>query len=124
MHILVKCWLPVVLWAAFIFYLSSISDLRSAFPDTWDFVFRKIAHVTEYAILAALVLRALKAHKVKRAFLLTLIIIIVYAISDEFHQSFVPGRVGSWEDVVIDVMGGFIAIFTISKWFESKKSRT
>ena len=91
-------WAPVVAWAALIFALSSISDLSSGL-GWWDLVLRKLAHATEYAILGALLLRALRRPGWAVA------LGIAYAISDEIHQSFVPGRQGSSLDVLIDSAG-------------------
>jgi VanZ family protein len=91
-------WLPVVAWAAVIFALSSIPHLSSGL-GTWDYVLRKCAHVTEYAILGALLLRAVGREV--PAFLAAL----AYAASDEFHQHFVRGRHASPVDVAIDAAG-------------------
>ena len=55
----ISLWLPVVAWAALIFSLSAIPSLSSGL-GTWDYVLRKCAHVTEYAVLAAFLLRALE----------------------------------------------------------------
>jgi VanZ like family len=94
----VALWLPVVLWAGMIFALSSVPDLGTGLGG-WDLVLRKLAHAGEYAVLGALLLRALGRPWV--AFGLG----IAYAISDEIHQSFVPGRLGSPLDVAIDAVG-------------------
>jgi VanZ family protein len=91
-------WLPVVGWAAVIFAFSSIPHLSSGL-GTWDYVLRKCAHVTEYAIFGALLLRALGREV--PAFLIGL----AYAASDEFHQHFVRGRHASPVDVAIDAVG-------------------
>src|SRR5437899_12463425 len=91
-------WLPVVAWAAVIFTLSSIPHLSSGL-GTWDTVLRKGAHVTEYAILGALLLRALGREL--PAFLAAL----AYAASDELHQHFVRGRHSSGVDVAIAAAG-------------------
>ena len=91
-------WVPVVLWAAVIFTLSSIPHLSSGL-GTWDYVLRKGAHVTEYAILGALLLRALEREV--PAFALG----VLYAVSDELHQAFVRGRHSSPIDVAIDSVG-------------------
>jgi VanZ family protein len=91
-------WLPVVAWAALIFVLSSVPHLSSGL-GTWDYVLRKCAHMTEYAILGALLLRALGREG--PAFLAAL----AYAASDELHQHFVAGRHGSPVDVAIDAIG-------------------
>jgi VanZ family protein len=91
-------WLPVFAWAALIFTLSSVPDLGTGL-GTWDLVLRKLAHMTEYAILAALLLRALR--RAAPAALLA----IAYAASDELHQHFVSGRHASPVDVAIDAVG-------------------
>jgi VanZ family protein len=91
-------WLPVVAWAALIFALSSIPDLGTGLGG-WDLVLRKVAHAGEYAVLGALLLRATARPGV--AFALG----VLYAISDEVHQSFVQGREGSPLDVALDSVG-------------------
>src|SRR5262245_53710141 len=78
-------WLPVIAWAALIFALSSIPSLNSGL-GTWDEVLRKCAHVTEYAILGFLLLRAIGRE------LPALLVGIAYAATDEIHQHFVAGR--------------------------------
>ena len=91
-------WVPVVLWAGVIFALSSIPNLGTGL-GTWDYVLRKGAHMTEYALLAALLLRALEREV--PAFLAAL----AYAASDELHQHFVRGRHAAPVDVAIDAVG-------------------
>ena len=91
-------WLPVFAWAAVIFAFSSIPSLSSGLGE-WDTVLRKGAHVTEYAILGALLYRALGVEA------LALAIGIAYAATDELHQHFVPGRHASPIDVAIDAVG-------------------
>jgi VanZ family protein len=91
-------WGPVVVWAAVIFGLSSIPSLSSGL-GTWDEVLRKGAHLTEYAVLGGLLLRALGRE------LPALLIGIVYAGTDELHQHFVHGRHPSPFDVAFDACG-------------------
>ncbi|MEP6910593.1 MAG: VanZ family protein [Actinomycetota bacterium] len=91
-------WLPVIAWAAVIFALSSIPNLSTGL-GLWDTILRKGAHTAEYAILGALLLRALGRNS------LALAAGVVYAASDEFHQHFVRGRHGSPIDVAIDTVG-------------------
>jgi VanZ family protein len=98
-----RSWLPVLVWAGLIFALSSTPDLGTGLGG-WDLVLRKVAHVAEYAILGALLLRA--TDRTGLAFALG----TLYAVSDEFHQSFVSGRVGSPLDVAIDALGLAIGI--------------
>ena len=93
-----RLWMPVVLWAAVIFAFSSVSDLGTGL-GTWDLVLRKLAHAAEFAVLGGLLLRALRDERAALA------AGIAYAVSDELHQHFVPGRVGSPLDVAIDSVG-------------------
>ena len=106
-------WAPVFVWAGFIYFLSSIPHLNSGLGK-WDFVLRKGAHVFEYTVLTTLLLRAFKRtwHEWtwRRAWITAAIIAVLYALSDEFHQSFVPGRGPSVHDVLIDSVGVIIAI--------------
>ena len=93
-----RLWLPVVAWAALIFALSSVPDLGTGLGG-WDLLLRKLAHAAEYAVLGALLLRATGRRGL--AFALG----GLYAISDELHQMFVPGRMGRPLDVAIDALG-------------------
>ena len=97
-------WIPVVLWAGVIFALSSIPSLGTGL-GTWDYVLRKGAHMTEYALLAALLMRALNREVF--AFLAAL----AYAASDELHQHFVHGRHAAPVDVAIDAVGILVGLF-------------
>jgi VanZ family protein len=93
-----KLWGPVIVWAGLIFALSSIPALNSGL-GTWDEVLRKCAHVTEYAILGFLLLRAMGRE------VPALLVGIAYAASDELHQHFVAGRHAAVRDVAIDAAG-------------------
>ena len=96
--LVLRLWLPVLVWAALIFALSSVPDLGTGLGG-WDLVLRKLAHAGEYAVLGALLLRA-----TERAGL-AVALGVLYAVSDEIHQSFVTGRQGSPVDVAIDAVG-------------------
>jgi VanZ family protein len=102
-------WLPVVLWAAVIFALSSVPSLNSGL-GTWDTILRKGAHMTVFAILAVLLARATGG--AAWAFGLAL----AYAASDEVHQLFVRGRHGSPVDVAIDAVGIAIGLVVLAWW--------
>ena len=93
-----RLWLPVLAWAALIFAFSSVPDLGTGLGG-WDLALRKLAHAAEYAVLGALFVRA--TGRSGRAFALG----ALYAVSDELHQTFVPGRMGSPLDVAIDAIG-------------------
>jgi VanZ family protein len=98
-----RAWLPVILWCAVIFALSAVPSLRTGL-GAWDLIVRKLAHVTEYAVLAALLVRATKQPPV------ALLLGTLYAASDEFHQTFVRGREGRPRDIVIDAVGLIIGV--------------
>ena len=93
----------MLLWAGVIFAVSSIPSLNSGL-GTWDYVLRKCAHLTEYGILAVLLVRAIGSYA--WAFALA----VAYAGTDEFHQTFVRGRHGSPVDVGIDAVGALIGL--------------
>jgi VanZ family protein len=96
-------WLPVLVWAGVIFAFSSIPSLNSGLGG-WDYVLRKLAHTTEYAILAMLIVRATGSYA------WALALAAAYAATDEVHQLFVRGRHGSPVDVGIDTVGALIGL--------------
>ena len=145
-----KHWLPVIGLMALIFAASGdrLSFERSSrfigplarwlFPDLTSqqvhliiVSVRKGAHVGEYALLSALVWRALRgslgqttapwswAHAGGTVSLVT-----IYALADEFHQTFIPGRYGSLSDILLNIIGcltGF-AVFYFLKWRTTLKN--
>lgn len=113
---LLKYWLPVFLWCSVIYYLSSVPDLKSDLPNRWDFVLRKIAHMMEYGVLAFLSFRAFsQGQSLRRSLAYAVIFSLTYALTDEYHQTFVGGRSGSLNDVFIDSLGIFLSVFIIDK---------
>lgn len=116
-----RYWLPVILWAGVIFYFSAIPDLQIKEFGAWDTILRKLAHAAEYGVLAYLTLRlGLRQEKRKvTTLLIILIFCALYAWSDEWHQSFVEGRVFSVFDILIDSLG---AIVLGLLYFRNKKS--
>jgi VanZ family protein len=101
-------WAPVLLWAGLIFVVSSIPDLVTGL-GLLDLVLRKLAHFAEYAVLGALLFRAVGREPV--AFLLG----SLYAVSDEVHQAFVPGRLGSPLDWLIDTAGAAAGVLLLAR---------
>jgi len=128
-----RFWLPPILWTALIFTASSASfssvhtadwlaTLINAIaghpiaPDWFAVVhsaIRKAAHLTEYGILSALLLRAFRAESSRkwdlRWALAAVAISAAVAGLDEWHQLFVPGRSGSPYDVMLDTIGAALA---------------
>lgn len=133
-------WILVVIWMIVIFYFSSqpggVSDsfsknitevivnfianiinipidIAQQYLYSLNHIIRKIAHFTEYLILALLVINAFRESGVKKfkLYLYSFLLCILYAISDEFHQLFVPGRAGQLKDVLIDSLGSICGIY-------------
>ncbi|WP_291635235.1 VanZ family protein [Clostridium sp.] len=90
-------------------------DLNSLFGTLSDFIVRKAAHFTEYFILYVLSYRAINTNKNRntKAFIWSILIVFLYACSDEFHQAFVPGRGPAFRDVLVDTCGGLTAFLTM-----------
>lgn len=111
----IKAWLPVALWCGVIFYFSHQPDLSVGLSKVWDLVIAKSAHITEYFILALLLLRALKINKFSgnKKLLIGAALAVVYACADEWHQIYVIGRNASIIDVGIDSIGVFLAVLWI-----------
>ena len=101
-------WLPATVWALAIFGFSAIPG--SAIPSAVS-VFSPIAHFTEYAVLASLLVFGAGHRRLTVSLaLLVLLACSVYGASDEFHQSFVPGRTPDPVDWATDTAGAGLAI--------------
>lgn len=128
-------WIFVFIWMGVIFYFSSKpaneSDTQSYFAidkinivlntlgikaqlaaEKWNFVVRKLAHATEYAFLGILLYFAFSVsfEIKKKVILFSFIISFLYAITDEIHQIFVPGRACRIMDIIIDASGAIMGI--------------
>jgi VanZ family protein len=119
-------WIPVILWGALIFTLSTsafsaantgriidpilrwlIPGISLPFVDVSHMLIRKTAHFTEYGILFWLLVRG----PMKERPYLALMLCVVYALTDEGHQVFVPGRTASLYDVALDSTGALFSHF-------------
>lgn len=113
-------WLPAIIVVVVIFGLSSIPSKEMPDFGFWDLIIKKGAHMLGYGILAATYWYGLGFSKGRWRF--ALLFAVVYAITDEYHQSFVPGRHPSWLDaLVIDGSGAVISLFVLSKVLHRKK---
>ena len=116
----------VILWMGLIFKMSSYNGIDSGNQsgfivnfianifninnlDIISFIVRKIAHLSEYLILGILAHNLIKNYN-KKTFI-AILICIIYAISDEIHQIFVPGREFKLLDICIDSIGSIIGIY-------------
>ena len=141
-------WLWVIIWMGLIFFFSSqpgkesselsqgisqflINLVTRIFPglevdlQAFHLFIRKNAHFFVYLILGLLVFRALLKSKpfCIRTGLIALLICFLYAVSDEFHQLFVPGRSGQISDVIIDTSGAITGLALYSAYFGFKQRK-
>lgn len=112
-----RSWLAPFLWMGVIFFLSSRPAEELPSFGLCDLLVKKSGHLAGYAILGWLFFRAWKSLKMdlKQAQMLALLSAVLYAITDEIHQSFVPGRHASATDVLIDGIGTAIGLFLAGK---------
>src|SRR3989338_8467706 len=107
-----KYYLPVLIWMGVIFYLYSVPSLAVS-QGLSDLILRKGAHGAEYVFLVTLFYRAFvntlsfsqKKHSRRYLLLLAVVLTFLYALSDEWHQTFVPTRNGNLEDLALDSLG-------------------
>ena len=131
-------WILVILWMGLIFYFSSRdsdssteqsrsvvnktniveiyeeknnTDNETALEDV-DRIFRKVAHVIEYLVLAVLLCLALSEYNLSlnKILLISFIVCLLYSVSDEAHQLLVSGRSGEIRDIIIDNVGCIIGL--------------
>lgn len=112
----VKYWLPFFLWVGFIYYLSDQQSLKSSLEPIWDMILRKLAHLTEFAVLAFLLSRLLSLYDIegKKFWFIVLFVALFYSVYDEVHQSYVQGRYGTVRDMIIDFNGAFLGVISWS----------
>jgi hypothetical protein len=112
---LFSLWFPPIIWAAYIFKLSSGKIATVSDVYWYEFTIKSFAHVLFFGLLTILIYRALRGSgfKRKKSGYYTLYVLIIYALTDELHQSFVPGRDARIHDVVFDTIGAVIVIYAI-----------
>lgn len=137
-------WTLLISWMCFIFFMShqpgNVSsnqsdlvlkifsfigiELNDYFGEVATFIVRKTAHFSEYFILYLLSYNVFRYYvKDKKYSIYLILFVALYAVSDEFHQAFIPGRGPAIRDVLIDTSGGAFAYITMNLFarFKSKK---
>ena len=121
MKVLLIRYLPPLVWMGVIFSISSLHVLPG--PQVtrivwWDFLAKKSAHMIEYAILYFLWQKSIHYNNKPnyRGYLLSFLIVIGYAITDEYHQSFISGRHPKAYDVGYDTLGAGLMYLRLQKW--------
>ncbi len=102
-------YLPSIIWMVIIFYFSSRQTTGIGGDSYWwRFFILKSFHIIEYGVLAILLFIATSKYNY------SLFIGVLYAISDEFHQSIVPGRTATLRDIFFDISGIFLGLLIIN----------
>jgi VanZ family protein len=120
----VKVWIPAAAWAATIFVLSSFPG--SAYPATDVPAADKIVHIFLYAPLAAMTVLGLRrtiALSATAAAVAGVLATSLYGLSDEFHQSFVPGRNSDWHDLVADALGALLGALVMTGILRRRRAK-
>jgi len=117
-------WWPALLLMGIIFTVSSFSSFPGPQEPLLDRLFKKGAHFVGYGLLALSYLRGLRQSGLRHARPLAFIMVLLYAISDEWHQTFVPGRDGNVIDVGIDSAGAALALGWQQWWSQRSHAAT
>jgi VanZ family protein len=118
-------WGPSILVMAVIFAFSSIPSNEMPIFGPVDFLVKKGGHASGYALLALANLRALRripGGQWTRLSILAWILAVLYSATDEFHQSFVPGRHPAVTDVGIDALGAATGLL-LGAWAQRRKQK-
>ena len=114
--------LPVVLYAAAILAVSSMASLSP--PQVKFIALDKLAHFLEYAIFAFIAFRSFshigRAVSLDLSYLLTILFVSLFAVGDEYYQSFVPGRLMDGYDLLMDIVGALL----VATFFWLRRRRT
>ncbi len=138
---------PVVVWGCFVLFASSANFSASntsriirplllwLFPDISEaslasvhFLVRKAAHLSEYALLALLAARAFRtSHREslrRNWWLAAFALVVCVALTDEYHQSFLPSRTGTIYDSLLDITGGAAALAFAALWLARRRRKS
>jgi len=107
-------WVPVFLYMAFIFYLSSQPALPGVSAPPFPH-YDKAVHMIMFAVLSLLFFGAGRYEGMRYPYFYAIIFTILYGISDEFHQAFVPGRTPDVFDAIADSIGSLFVLLWKAK---------
>jgi VanZ family protein len=102
-----------VAWMVVIFWLSNQAQLPGPSEPLGNYIFKKIGHLVAYAILFTLTLLSSHRARIKQSVAFSFAWCLVYALSDEYHQSFIPGRSPHIFDIGFDMVGSGLAFLRI-----------
>lgn len=118
-------WFPVGAWALLIFMFSSMPTGYSSEIQWKDFIVKKSAHLVEFATLAVLLFRLLinSGMEKRKAGYWAVLLSVFYAVTDEVHQIFTPGRDPTVRDVAIDTAGAVFGVYFAGKILPERKKK-
>jgi VanZ family protein len=118
-------WVPAFILMVIIFTLSSLPGNRLPYFGIWDVLLKKAGHALGYGLLGLAYFSALPRRlSFGYRWLLALLMAVLFALSDEFHQSFVEGRGSSIGDVVIDGFGAAMALMIAAPYSSNSNSKS
>ncbi|HUW10688.1 MAG TPA: VanZ family protein [Anaerolineae bacterium] len=111
------CWGPPLTWMALIFTLSSQSKLPTPPQPLVAQLLQVGGHMIAFGVLLLLLLRSMKSTwPGQKVASWALLVTLLYALADEYHQSFVPGRNATLLDVAVDVAGMLLSLGILTWW--------
>jgi VanZ family protein len=115
-------WLPALFLMALIFVLSSQSGLRVSEDASIDGPLRTLAHFVVYASLAAALALAIggTTRASARSAGIAFVLAVLYGLSDEVHQAFVPDRTGALDDLAVDALGALVGVSLVYVWLRRR----
>jgi VanZ family protein len=107
-----RYWGLVIVWAVLLFYLSGLPHLILIQKGIVNAVAHIVAHFIMYYIFAFLLARAFvhDGMSLKKSMAVSFLIALLYAMGDEYHQLFIPGRYAEIQDVLVDGAGAALAV--------------
>jgi VanZ family protein len=118
-------WIPAIVMMALIFSASSLPATDIPRFGEWDVLVKKSGHAIGYALLGVTYFFALpKSLSNRYKTVLAILMVVLFALSDEFHQSFVEGRTSSLRDVAIDTAGAAAALIFVNLYSSNSRSNS
>jgi VanZ family protein len=117
-------WTSLIIYMALIYYSSSLSEIKPIIP--WPYT-DKLVHAVEYGIFSVLIYFALRSTFLissRSIFMLAFSLTLIYGLSDEIHQLYVPGRNCSGRDLLADGVGSYLSLMVIRYFLDKGLDRT
>jgi VanZ family protein len=117
-------WVPAIAWAGLIFFVSSQPKETFVKLGLSGTLLSVAGHLVTYAVLMVLLVIALREGgrlPAKQSYLVAFLLVALYGLSDEYHQSFVPGRTATLWDWLVDLLGAGLAWAALIRWEQRRR---